>query len=505
MATKRKVNKLPDAFTDHNINNINLIDYAEMCTVEMGKYSIGHRAFPDFRDGLKPVERRIIWAAHKILGMKTELNKAARYVGDVIGKYHPHGDIAVYGTMVQMTKHTTVPYLIGSGNWGNIADPKSFAAMRYTESTLSDYSRDVLLSPEYLKVTNLIPNFDGKTVEPFLLPSLLPNLLVNGAYGIGTGITTFIPTFEIEGLTKLVKKALKGKRITVKDCINTLVFNTPYGGRVYQDPEHEDTYEELKRFYTEGIGRFYNYVDYDIDADSREIVIFGFVPQVGHEKAVLNCNADERVDYCIDDSDIDADGSGYVQYRVKLKSNVSKSAFEDVASEVVEYFETNHTYRMNVVERKLVVDEDNNQTVDYVVRTMPVPQLIEEWTAWRVEMESQRLQYLIQTVSDKIENLDLRLLACMNLDVIMGALKVDNSEQVLIKKLKITAEQADYILSFKLSQLKAMERKKLEADLKANKTELARLKKLSKVPQESVLTELGLLEKSLNGLIESQK
>ncbi|QJT71081.1 DNA topoisomerase IV subunit A [Vibrio phage vB_VcorM_GR11A] len=479
---------------DRNVEEQDIIKYTEMCTYVMGQYSIGHRAFPDFRDGFKPVERRIIWAMHKVLGQKRELNKSARYVGDVIGKYHPHGDSAVYGTMVQMARHNSQRYLIGSGNWGNVAEPKSFAAMRYTEATLSDFTRSTFLNSEYLDITKMLPNFDGKTVEPFLLPAMLPNILLNGAYGIATGLTTNIPSYEPEGLIKLVKKALSGKKVTVMDCVKNLVFNTPYGGYAYQDTDDEDVLQELKDFYKDGIGKFYFCADYELDEDNREIIVNGFVPMVGHAKAVANCEDDDRVDYCTDDSDIE-ENSDFVQYRIKLKNNVSKAAFEDVADEIVGYFERDITFRMNVTSRRVEIDEDGNEDVHYDVETMPVPDLINKWVEWRIEIETLRLQALVDVASTKMERLNLQLLACRNLDIIMEALKKDNTEDIIAKKLKITREQADYIVGFRLSQLKSLERKKLEQQIKDKKAEVKQLKALLKTPAKSVDTQLKELAK----------
>ena len=197
------------------IQDASLDKIAEEYYYEYGVAVNEDRSVPCNIDGLKPVARRVLWAAYS-MGSRANGKpvKSARIVGEAMGKYHPHGDKAIYDTMVGMV-NATVGSMYGQGNWGTLSDPTP-AAMRYTESKLNKYSESVFFDNFYLPAIDYVPNYDGMNKEPLVLPALLPNLLLNGTFGIGVGVSTSIPSYTLKSLMKVIKKALKGETIDHK-------------------------------------------------------------------------------------------------------------------------------------------------------------------------------------------------------------------------------------------------------------------------------------------------
>ena len=199
-------------------------------TREMGIYAEEvnlSRAVPDLIDGLKPVQRRIMWAA-SLLGK--DFVKTARLVGDIIGRYHPHGDASVAGAITTIVQ-SNVPVISGKGNWGSLIDPA--AAMRYTNCRLSNYGWS-FFDPDYINksVSSFVPNYDDTTVEPVSLPSLMPNVLLNGGDGIGVGTTTMLPTFTPESVAAVMTRLLSGEKLVALDFAKTLKYANRYGGKL---------------------------------------------------------------------------------------------------------------------------------------------------------------------------------------------------------------------------------------------------------------------------------
>ena len=232
------------------ITNINLLKFVRDCTFLYGKEVVESRALPDYRDGLKPVHRRVLWTMYKLnLKYNSGYKKSARVVGDCIGKYHPHGDMSCYSTMVNMAL-SPEKLIDGQGNWGDYEGEgvtKGAAASRYTECRLTKYSDTFLLDPDYIAVTPMISNYDGEYIEPVILPAKLPNLLINGSEGIAVGCISNVPSFTQQSITELVKIALL-KKITPNDCLN-LKFNFSWGGN------NCNSNKELKEFYKTGKGK----------------------------------------------------------------------------------------------------------------------------------------------------------------------------------------------------------------------------------------------------------
>ena len=211
MGRKVKIRSIPD---DENMEAEPTLELMADGMAKYGAYVLEDRAIPDFRDGLKPVQRRILWSMANLgLVHNKGFSKSARTVGDVIGKYHPHGDSACYGALVSMT-HFAEPFVDGQGNFGDLLYPP--AAARYTEARLTRYSCENFFDRAYIPVIDDVATYDGANIEPVVLPSLLPNLLLNGVFGIGVAATCSISAFERDGVLTLTKRALTARKFQSK-------------------------------------------------------------------------------------------------------------------------------------------------------------------------------------------------------------------------------------------------------------------------------------------------
>ena len=204
---------------DMNLSEAPLFGYMKKAYRTYGQYTLEQRAVADFRDGLKPVQRRVLWSANGLglSGQKGVSSKSAKIVGECMGNYHPHGDSAIYETLVNLTR-SCVPSMIGIGNFGSQLD--SAASSRYTEAHLSQFADLVFFDKRYLHVMETAENYDGTRREPLVLPALLPNLLLNGAYGIAVGATSSVPAFDLDGVVELTKMAVAGEDVTLDLCMD---------------------------------------------------------------------------------------------------------------------------------------------------------------------------------------------------------------------------------------------------------------------------------------------
>lgn len=482
----------------NNAGTMSAAEYVKKAVLVYGSKTIEDRALPDFRDGLKPVERRILWAAHKLgwHGHKGNKKKSARLVGDVIGKYHPHGDTAVYGTMVKMVSRIPVPLIDGQGNWGSPEDPDKFAAMRYTECSLHTTSDKIFFDPRYVPVIEEIPNFDGSDTEPFILPSLLPNALINGAYGIATGLTTCIPSFGIKGLAQLISKAAKGKKVTVKDCLNTLELTGgfPFGGEAYWDEDDPDTMAGYTDLYKTGTGSIYYCSDWEFDSDSRVLLVKGFAPECNLGNIELKVADDPNVASIESDSDIDPDtGKNYTRFKITLKNTIAKKELDDVAASVASYYDNTIHYKVNVIERRISEDDDGNResTASLVqADTVGIADFINMWTAWRVELETAALGYYKAAEEEKLRRQNLLLLAVDNKAIIIKSLDDKEPDKFISKKLKISMEEANEILNLQIRRLHKMERAPITEKINAHKANIKETKSHLKNPGNKVAQDI---------------
>ena len=475
-----------------------LTSFVKRCTYEYGNEVIYQRALPDYRDGLKPVHRVVLYAMYELrLFSGARFKKCARIVGDTMGKYHPHGDLSIYdalvgiagvkkqGTKIWASKNCATPLIEGQGNFGDYQD--NAAAMRYTESRLSKFSEFALLDPQYMNVIDYVPNYDESEIQPVILPAKLPILLLNGFNGIAVGVSGSSPPFAIEGVIALTTLALKGKTITEKLCAETLVIDPPYGGTCISPME--DLIQLMS-----GKGRAVFVPSYVVDEKKKTITFTSVCPGLTTSKTVhkfLTQLADidgvQRVD------DASAKNTSYV---VTAKKGTTDAFFRLIVSKCIELATRSESYDLGVTIRA----KDGSATFAKIT----IPELLTSWAKWRLELELKMLDHLESVQVDKRYKLELMMIAVNNIDIIAQALKVsknvlrkgvvlDGTIEFLVKNLHISSDDAKYILSKKLMQIRALELKSLEEQVAKCDAEIAVLQRDRAKPAQRIIKSLNAI------------
>ncbi len=429
-----------------------LKSFAERAYLDYSMYVILDRALPSLADGLKPVQRRILYAMSELgLAAGSKHKKSARTVGDVIGKFHPHGDSACYEAMVHMAQDFSYRYPIvdGQGNWGSTDDPKSFAAMRYTESRLTRYA-DLLLDELGSSTVDWAPNFDGSLEEPTLMPARVPNLLLNGGSGIAVGMATDIPPHNLREVVNACVALLDDPDLTTRKIMAHIKGpDLPTGGEIVSPRA------DLVQMYDTGAGSFKARATYEIE--DGEIVIDALPFQVSGSKVLEQIDALKQqkklpmVDFTRDESD----HQNPTRLVIVPKSN---------RVDVVELM--NHLFASTDLERNYRVNL-NVIGLDGRPRVMGLKQLLLEWLEFRKTTVTRRLKYRHEKVSARLHILDGLLIAYLNLDeVIRIVRREDEPKPVLIKRFKLSDEQAEAILETKLRHLARLEEMKIREEQK---------------------------------------
>src|SRR5580704_9577675 len=378
--------------------------FTEKAYLDYSMYVILDRALPALGDGLKPVQRRIIYAMSELsLSAASKPKKSARTIGDVIGKYHPHGDTACYEAMVHMAQEFSFRYPIvdGQGNWGSTDDPKSFAAMRYTESRLTRYA-DLLLDELDAATVDWVPNFDGSLEEPTLMPARVPNLLLNGGSGIAVGMATDIPPHNLREVVNACVALLDDPDLTTRKIMTHIKGpDLPTGGEIVSPRA------DLVQIYESGTGSFKARATYEIE--DGEIVIDTLPFQVSGSKVLEQIEALKQqkklpmVDFTRDESDHE----NPTRLVIVPKSN---------RVDVVELM--NHLFASTDLERNYRVNL-NVIGLDGRPRVMGLKQLLLEWLEFRKTTVTRRLKHRHDKVSARLHILDGLLIAYLNLDEVI--------------------------------------------------------------------------------------
>src|ERR1700727_2368810 len=438
--------------------------FAESAYLDYSMYVILDRALPSLGDGLKPVQRRITYALSELgLAAGSKHKKSARTVGDVIGKFHPHGDSACYEAMVHMAQDFSYRYPIvdGQGNWGSTDDPKSFAAMRYTESRLTRYA-DLLLDELDAATVEGVPNFDGSRGEPTLLPARVPNLLLNGGSGIAVGMATDIPPHNLREVVNACVALLDDPELTTRKIMAHVKGpDLPTGSEIVSPRA------DLVQMYETGNGSFKARAPYEIE--DGEIVIDALPFQGSGSKVLEQIEALKQqkklpmVDFTRDESDH--------ENPIRLVI-VPKSSRVDVVELM------NHLFATTDLERNYRVNL-NVIGLDGRPRGMGLKQLLLEWLEFRQETGTRRLKHRHEKVSARLHILDGLLIAYLNLDeVIRIVRREDEPKPVLIKRFKLSEEQAEEILNTRLRHLAKLEEMKIRDEQKALAEEREKLESI---------------------------
>lgn len=459
---------------DTHLVNGDLIDYMEEAIITYGEYILEDRSIPDFRDGLKPVHRHILWSAYKlgVHGYKRVLRKSAKIVGDTHGNFHPHGEEAIYKAMVVMT-HLCEPTMYGSGNFGSLL--RDAAQQRYTEARLSEYSDKTFFNSLYTKVIDYAPSYDGSNEVPVILPSSLPNLLVNGTFGIGLGARCTIPAFEIKGLLKVTKHALKGNRITPNFAMKHLVPRSPFGATPFL--ETDEWRDNLKSFFETGIGSIYWSAEAEYNHAAKSVSVTGFPPiDVKNLKnKVIERIADlPFVKELVNESYIDKDKKKKHKFTINLKQNVPREEVDDRLYQCVEKYEGSQSLFFTITERFPVEEGTDKVPVQFSLTN--ITEFFEKWSDWRIGLERRAIIYERDQVRGQITRDRLLLKAVENIDVIYDSWQSDDPVETLMDGLDITEEEANEIRNLRIRQLEKLEAEALRDRIKEGKEYLVVLR-----------------------------
>jgi topoisomerase IV subunit A len=429
---------------------IPLRTFAEKAYLDYSMYVVLDRALPHVADGLKPVQRRIVYAMSELsLSAQAKPKKSARTVGDVIGKFHPHGDSACYEAMVTMAQPFSYryPLINGQGNWGSADDPKSFAAMRYTEAKLAPYA-ETLLDEVDQGTVDWAPNFDGTLQEPKLLPARLPNVLVNGTTGIAVGMATDIPPHNLGELAKACIHLLKSPNAhlgTLCDIVRGPDY--PTGCEIVSSPE------EIRAVYETGMGQIRARARWE--KEDGNVVITTLPHQVSPAK-VLEQIAQQMRDRklpLVEDLRDESDHENPTRLVIVPRSN--RVDLDALMAHLFATTDLERGYRVNL----------NMVGLDGRPRVKNLKEILSEWLQFRVATVRRRLEFRRRKVVDRLHILDGLLVAYLNLDEVIRIIRrEDEPKPVLMKRFKLSDVQAEAILDTKLRHLQKLEEMKIRGE-----------------------------------------
>jgi len=435
---------------DDGQEQIALKTYSQQAYLNYSMYVINDRALPHIADGLKPVQRRIVYAMSE-LGLKAsaKYKKSARTIGDVIGKFHPHGDSACYEAMVIMAQpfNYRYPLVDGQGNWGSADDPKSFAAMRYTESKLRNYA-EVLLSELGQGTVEWKPNFDGTLDEPELLPARLPNVLLNGGSGIAVGMTTDIPPHNMREVTSACIHLLDKPKASVADlCKHVQAPDFPTEAEIITPAE------EILALYETGKGSLKARATYVVE--NGEVVITALPYQVSGNKILEQIAAQmqkKKLPMVVDLRD-ESDHENPTRIVIVRRSNRVNA--DELMLHLFSTTDLEKNYRVNF----------NMIGINKRPQVKDLASLLKEWLQFRTETVKRRLQFRLDKILDRLHLLEGLLIAFLNIDEVIAIIRAeDKPKPVLMKRFKISDRQAEAILELKLRQLAKLEEIKIRTE-----------------------------------------
>lgn len=437
--------------------------FAETAYLNYSMYVILDRALPYIGDGLKPVQRRIVYAMSQLgLSSSSKHKKSARTVGDVLGKYHPHGDSACYEAMVLLAQPFSCryPLLDGQGNWGAPDDPKSFAAMRYTESRLSKYA-DLLLSELDLGATEWTPNFDGTLNEPTLLPARLPNILLNGTTGIAVGMATDIPPHNLTEVAQALVHLLDHPDATVDQLCDFI-----QGPDYPTEAEIITPLSEIRQMYKTGNGRIKMRAKFHLD--DGDIVVTALPHHSSGEKILEQIAAQmqaKKLPMVVDLRD-ESDHEEPTRLVIIPKARTNTTALMD------------HLFATTDLERSYRINM-NMIGINGRPEVKPLPTILSEWLAFRIDTVRKRIRHRLEKVNDRLHILDGLLTAFLNIDEIIAIIRnSDDPKPVLMETFNLSDRQATAILEIKLRNLAKLEEIKIQAEKDSLDTERQQLEKI---------------------------
>ena len=447
-----------------NLDKQSIKKYAENAYLNYSMYVILDRALPNIGDGLKPVQRRILYAMSELgLNASSKYKKSARTVGDVIGKFHPHGDSAAYEAMVLMAQNFSFryPFVDGQGNWGSQDDPKSFAAMRYTESKLTKFS-DLLINELKQGTVDWQPNFDGSLLEPVIFPAKVPSILLNGTTGIAVGMATDIPSHNLTEVIDATIHVLENPKTSIGHILKYIK-----GPDFSNKAPIVASAEELNEMYSTGRGPFKMKCAWK--KEGNDIIVTDLPHQTSGSKVleqISNQMINKKLPMIVDLRD-EGDHEEPTRLVISLKSNRVNA--DDLMNHLYASTDLQKNYRGNF----------NLISLKGSPKVYSIKDLLTDWISFRKTTVTRKLEHRLDQVDDRLHILEGLLIVYLDLDKVIKIIRQsDDPKKDLTTKFKISDIQANAILEIKLRQLAKLEQIKLEEERNALKIEKKELEKI---------------------------
>ena len=424
--------------------------FTEKAYLNYSMYVIMDRALPFIGDGLKPVQRRIVYAMSELgLNAAAKFKKSARTVGDVLGKFHPHGDSACYEAMVLMAQPFSYRYPLvdGQGNWGAPDDPKSFAAMRYTESRLSKIS-EILLTELGQGTVDFQPNFDGTLEEPQYLPARLPHILLNGTTGIAVGMATDIPPHNINEVADAAVMLLDNPKVGLDDVLNII-----QGPDFPTEAEIISPKDDIRKMYETGRGSIKMRATWH--KEDGEIIISALPHQSSPSKIIAQIAEQMTAKKLPMVEDIRDEADYENPVRIVLVPRSNRVDTDALMAHLFATTDLEKSYRVNM----------NMIGLDHKPAVKGLLQVLTEWLTFRRTTVTRRLQHRLDKVLARLHILDGLMIAFLNIDEVIEIIRTeDEPKQVLMARFNLSDEQAEAILNLRLRHLAKLEEHQLQAE-----------------------------------------
>ena len=441
-----------------------LSKFTEQAYLDYSMYVILDRALPNISDGLKPVQRRIIYAMSELgLNAAAKYKKSVRTSGDVVGKFHPHGDAAVYEAMVLLSQSFSLryPLIDGQGNWGTVDDPKSFGAQRYTECRLDNYAQ-ILLQELGQGTVDWQSNFDGTLLEPAVLPSRLPNVLLNGASGIAVGMATDIPPHNLNETVKACIKLLNEPKTSLEELFQILP-----GPDYPTEAEIVTPQEELLEIYKTGRGSIKMRSTFEVV--EGEIVVTALPHQTPSTKVLEQIASQMEAKKLPMIVDLRDEGDEENPTRLVLVPKSNRVDKEAVMNHLFATTDLEKNFRVNM---NMIGLNGKPQVLD-------LKSILKQWLKYRTNTVTRRLQHRLDWVMDRLHILEGLMVVYLNIEEVIKVIRTeDDPKKVLQKKFKLSSIQVDSILDIRLRQLAKLEEDKIKAEQKDLESEKKELEKI---------------------------
>ena len=466
MSKKNPTKDLLLSQTDAQIEKIPLGEFSESAYLNYSMYVILDRALPSITDGLKPVQRRIIFAMNELsLNHKSKFKKSARTIGDVLGKYHPHGDSACYEAMVMLAQDFSFNYTFveGQGNWGTQDDPKSFAAMRYTESRLTEYS-DLFLQDIEKNTVEWSQNFDGSLMEPKQLPAKIPNILINGSSGIAVGMSTDIPSHNLEEILDATVFLIEKPSSSINDLMKIVKGpDFPTRGEIIL----EDS--DISGIYSDGHGNIKLRATYSSEGKN---IIIDSIPYQSHTTKIIEQIQEQIsnkkamfIDNVVDDSD--------QEHPIRIIIRIKGKSHDDnqIMSHLFATTDLEKTLRVNL----------NSIGTDNRPKVKNIREILTEWINFRLISIKNKLLWELEKIQERIHILEAYVSVYKFLDKVIKLIRTEDNPKSKIRKLcKLSDKQYEAVINMKLRSLAKLQEKNILKELSELKSEEKKIAQIIK-------------------------